>query len=273
MNTVCGVTPIAAAAAFERIAPVYDDLFTRTAIGRAQRQQVWNRLLHAFPMGCRILELNCGTGEDAGFLARRGRQVVACDASPAMIQIAKRRANKENWGAGVEFQCLANEELSGLSARASFDGAFSNFSGLNCVADLSSVAHNLADLVKPGGTVLLCVWSRVCVAEILWYLLHGQATKAIRRLSGKSTATVGATKIPVFYPTIREVRRLFSLWFRLVSRRAVGLFVPPSYLEPSIGKHLGLIAQLQRLDLLFADWPILRSAGDHVLLEFVRCRP
>jgi SAM-dependent methyltransferase len=272
MNAVCRVTPSAAAAAFERIAPFYDDLFTRTAIGRAQRKQVWNRLLHSFPMGCRILELNCGTGEDAGFLARCGRHVLACDASPTMIQIAKARANSKSWRAAIEFLCLANEELSDLLVRGPFDGAFSNFSGLNCLADPSPLALNLAALVKPGGCLLLCVWSRVCVTEILWYLLHGQVTKAVRRLNGKSTATVGGTKLPVFYPTVRKLRRLFSPWFRLVSQRAVGLFVPPSYMEQSIGKYPGLIAELQRLDMLFADWPFLRGAGDHLLLEFVRCQ-
>lgn len=273
MTAVPGVTTTAAAAAFERIAPRYDDLFTRTAIGCAQRKQVWSRLLHAFPMGYRVLELNCGTGEDAGFLAMRGCQVVACDASPTMIQIAKQRANQESWGAAVEFQCLANEELSGLSVRGPFDGAFSNFSGLNCFVDLSPVAHNLGTLVKPGGSLLLCVWSRVCVIEIVWYLLHGQAAKAVRRLSGKSSATVGETKISVFYPTVRRLRRVFSPWFRLVSRRAVGLFVPPSYMERSIGSHPNLIGHLEHLDMLFAHCPILRSAGDHVLLEFERCRP
>lgn len=273
MNAMYGATPTAAATAFERIAPWYDDLFTRTSIGRAQRQQVWDRLLRRFPPGCQILELNCGTGEDAGFLARHGCQLMACDASPAMIQIAAARASREHWGTAVEFQCLGNEELNRLSSRGSFDGAFSNFSGLNCVADLSPVAHSLAALVKPGGYLLLCVWSRLCVTEILWYLLRGRMRKAVRRVNGKSTATVGGTKISVFYPTVRKLRRIFSPWFRLLSRRAVGLFVPPSYMEQSIGQHPGLIAQLARSDKLFADWPILRSAGDHVLLEFVRWRP
>jgi 2-polyprenyl-3-methyl-5-hydroxy-6-metoxy-1,4-benzoquinol methylase len=273
MNAACRVTPPTAAASFDRIAPVYDDLFTRTVIGRAQRKQVWNRLLHAFPPGGRILELNCGTGEDAAFLATRGHHVVACDASPAMIQIATQRASQHECGSSVEFQCLANEQLSALSVRGPFDGALSNFSGLNCVADLSPVAHNLAALVKPGGPLLLCIWSRVCLSEILWYLLHGQAAKAFRRLSGQSTATVAGTKISVFYPTVRKLRRIFYPWFRLVSRCAVGLFVPPSYVEQFVSRYPWVIDQSQRLDMLFADWPILRGAGDHVLLEFARCRP
>jgi len=71
--------------AFDRVAASYDDSFTRTVIGQAQRKQVWKRLLKAFAPGDRILELNCGTGEDARFLAIRGRRIVACDGSAEMI--------------------------------------------------------------------------------------------------------------------------------------------------------------------------------------------
>src|SRR5208282_6229160 len=80
-----------AANAFDRAAGSYDELFTRSTIGQAQRKQVWERLLRVFAPGERILELNCGTGEDARFLARQGRSIVACDASMEMIEVARRR--------------------------------------------------------------------------------------------------------------------------------------------------------------------------------------
>ena len=94
MNAANGVTLTAAATAFDRVADSYDELFTRTAIGRAQRKQVWKELLAAFPEGSRILELNCGTGEDARFLTKEGRYVVASDASAAMIAVARRRTKE-----------------------------------------------------------------------------------------------------------------------------------------------------------------------------------
>jgi ubiquinone/menaquinone biosynthesis C-methylase UbiE len=271
MSGANSVNFAAAATAFDRVAHAYDDVFTRSVIGRAQRNQVWQRLLAAFQPGERILELNCGTGEDARFLAQRGRSVVACDASSVMIEVAEGRGKLEAGSAGIEYRQLANEDLNVLLAQERFDGAFSNFSGLNCVADLQPVARNLAGLVKPGGRVLLCVWSRVCVAELLWFLLHGQASKAFRRLSGKATARVGGVTIVVSYPTVRTVQRVFSPWFRLESRSAVGLFVPPSYVEAWARKHEKLFARLERLDQIFSGLPIFRVTGDHVLLEFVRC--
>jgi ubiquinone/menaquinone biosynthesis C-methylase UbiE len=273
MTLANGVMLSAAATAFDQVAGSYDDLFTHTAIGRAQRNQVWRKLLAAFPPGSRVLELNCGTGEDARFLARQERSVVACDASPAMIEVARRRDVENGPPANLRHLQVANEDLTGLSELGPFDGAFSNFSGLNCIADLKPVARNLSGLVNAGGRVLLCLWSRVCVVEMLWYFFHGQPKKAVRRLSGVGTAKLGNTTIPLFYPSIRVICDSFSPWFELRSRAAVGLFVPPSYVEQSIRRHEKLLARLEGLDRSCAAWPIFRDAGDHVLLEFVRCNP
>lgn len=260
------------ATAFDGVARSYDELFTETAIGRAQRAHVWDRLLSAFPQGSRILELNCGTGEDARFLSKRGRSVLACDASAEMIEVA-RNQRAEDGPRRLDFLQIANEELRVLVNRGPFGGAFSNFSGLNCVADLRPVARDLATLVIPGGRVLLCLWSPVCVFEVLWYLLHGQPKKAVRRFSGRATATLGGKTISVFYPTAGEVQDCFAPWFQLSSQCAVGLFVPPSYAERSMHNRGKLLQRLQLLDRLCAEWPIFRGVGDHMLLEFVRCNP
>jgi ubiquinone/menaquinone biosynthesis C-methylase UbiE len=257
--------------AFDRVASSYDELFTRTAIGRAQRSQVWTQLLATFHRGDRILELNCGTGEDARFLAQHGVSVLACDVSAAMLEVAQSYSVLAERAGSIEYRQVANEKLFRLSPKAPFDGAFSNFSGLNCVADLQPVARNLAALVRPGGRVLICLWSRVCLAEILWFLSRGKATQAFRRLPGKATARLGESAIAVSYPTISRLRRKFAPWFRLESRRAIGLFVPPSYLEPWARKHINALVRLEKVDRMFAAWPILRDLGDHVLVEFVRC--
>ena len=265
-------TLTAAGIAFDRVAGSYDELFTRSTIGRAQRSQVWTKLLAAFPPGSRILELNCGTGQDARFLAENGLSIVACDASASMIEVARNRVIPRVAAANLEFLQLANEDLAHFPGRQEFDGAFSNFSGLNCAADIQPVAANMAALVKPGGRVLLCLWSRICVTEVFWYLLHGQPRKALRRLSGQSTARIGGVTIPVFYPTVGAIRRVFSPWFDLKSRAAVGLFVPPSYVEKWLSDHPRMVKALEEMDQRATSWPVFRDLGDHVLLEFERCK-
>jgi hypothetical protein len=106
--------------------------------------------------------------------------------------------------------------------------------------------------------------------EIAWYGVRGNFKKAFRRVRGRTVARLDGLSVPVWYPTIRCMRQVFSPWFRLRSIRAVGLFVPPSYVESWARKHPRVLAALQGMDRLFAAWPLLRGAGDHVLLEFTR---
>src|SRR5712675_1791017 len=158
-----------AALVFDQMAGGYDEVFTNSMIGRAQRDAVWNVLTQIFQSGDRVLELNCGTGEDAFFLAHNGVSVTACDASEQMIQIASGRLRKEASGAPVQFNLLPTEHIRELQPSTQLDGAFSNFSGLNCVADLKQTAENLATLLSPGAPLLVCVSTRFCLWEMFWF--------------------------------------------------------------------------------------------------------
>jgi SAM-dependent methyltransferase len=225
-------------------------------------------LARTFHAGDRILELNCGTGEDALFLGRHGISVLACDASPEMVAVGERRLLAESIGTAIEFRQLPTEQILHLGATFSFDGVFSNFSGLNCVADLHPTAAALSALVHPEGSLLLCVSTRYCLAEIVYFLSRGNPKKAFRRCKGCSAARVGGVEIAVHYLTVRQLRAAFSPEFRLVSYMGVGVAVPPSYCETWVRKHPTAFKLLRRLEPVLASIPILRATGDHVLLHF-----
>lgn len=261
---------LAAGAVFDRLAPTYDHEFTDSLIGRAQRQAVWKILLDHFQPGDNILELNCGTGEDALFLARHNISVFACDASQQMIVRAEHRLERDHAPLSVVFCHLPTERIDELNPAVRFDGMFSNFSGLNCVEDLSPVAASLARLVKPGSHLLLCLSTRVCLTEILYYLACGQLRKALRRVSGSTSATLDGASLTVFYPRIPQVERAFAPHFRLRARTGIGVAIPPSYLEPWVRRHPHLFQRLCLLESLVARIPLLRSTGDHVLLDLER---
>lgn len=256
--------------AFDSLAPRYDELFTRSMIGRAQRGAVWDVLLDTFEPGSHILELNCGTGEDALFLAQHDMSVVACDASPAMIETARRRMRSEDPEAPIELRLLATEHLWELNTGELFDGAFSNFSGLNCVTDLNQTAYQLAGLLTRGASVVICLSTRFCLSEILWFSLHGQFRKAFRRCSGIAAVKMGDFTVKVNYPTLRAVKRSFSSFFRLRSCTGIGVAVPPSYLEPFLRKYPRLLGWLRRIDKAICRLPVIRTLGDHMLIHFER---
>ncbi|MEY4175890.1 MAG: hypothetical protein RI900_3055, partial [Actinomycetota bacterium] len=182
------------------------------------RAAVWRRLAVRFGPGDRVLELNCGTGVDAAWLTGRGVEVLATDASEGMVQVAR--------GRGVRAEVLDASAVGDLPG-GPFDGALSNFGGLNCVDDPAVVAQGLAAQVRPGGSVVLCVMGPVVPWEWLWYLGHLQPAKAFRRLRS-STQWRGLT---IRYPSARSLRRTFEPWFTCERVWALGAFVPPSYAE------------------------------------------
>ena len=260
-----------AVAPFDAIAGRYDESFTNSMVGAAQRASVWKELEKAFRPGDSVLEIGCGTGVDACFLAERGVTVVACDSSPQMLNMAIRRIRENGRNGSVRPHLLAAEDITALRRR-SFDGALSNFGALNCVEDLPQFARDLAILLKPGATALLCWMGPCCAWEITWYLAQGNPGKAFRRFRrGGVTARLaeGAT-VRVYYPSIGLLRRTFAPEFRLVSFKGIGVAVPPSYVEYWANRFPRLFDLSIRADSLLGRSPGLRAFADHILLEFRR---
>jgi SAM-dependent methyltransferase len=250
-------------------ASTYDRDFTGTVIGRTRRHSVWRDLERAFHPGQRILELNCGTGIDASHLASRGIQVLACDISPRMIQLARQQALPADLEDRLDFRVLPTENIESLESEAPFDGAFSNFSGLNCVEDLSAVARNLARLLKPGASLLICMIGHFVPWEIVWFLAHGKPGKAFARARG-NRGLIEAGGLRIQRPSVQEIARLFAPDFELRSWRGVGIAVPPSYMEHWASRFPELTPLLARADSWIDRWPLFRNVGDCVLLEFSR---
>jgi hypothetical protein len=76
--------------------------------------------------------------------------------------------------------------------------------------------------------------------------------------------------VHVQYPSVRELRRLFAPEFSLVAVHGIGLFVPPSYVEPHVPRFPSLLRGVARLDARLSSLPGLRVVADHVLLKFRR---
>jgi SAM-dependent methyltransferase len=255
-----------AAAAFDPLADGYDQQFVASPVGGRMRRAVWARCAECFAPGERILEMNCGTGEDALWLAQAGMSVVATDISPAMLEVAERKAAARGLHGRIKYQQLAWEELDGLPD-ANFDGVLSNFGGLNCIADLSGAAKALARQVRPGVRVLLCIMGPCVPWEWAWYLGHGQPRKAFRRLRPAGSTWRGIT---IRYPSIAKVRHAFAPAFRTLRTGAIGALLPPPYADGFFARREGILERLDRLERRFESlWPLPQLA-DHYLLEMVR---
>lgn len=247
-------------------AETYDQDFTNTIIGQLWRDAVWLELDRSFQSGQRVLELNCGTGIDAAHLADRGIRVLACDISPRMIELACKRATTAELRDRLDFRPVATEMISVLEKDGPFDGAFSNFSGLNCVDDLSAVTSDLARLLKPGARIFLCMLGRFSVWESLWCLIHGNRRRSSQRFQQRDRA------IKVQYPSRKEIERVFSPHFSLRRWKGIGVALPPSYMEHWARRFPRLVMALACVDNVIGKVSPLRSMGSCFLLELERTK-
>jgi SAM-dependent methyltransferase len=255
---------------WDTAADTYEQDFTDGLVGRMLRRAVWRELDRVFNADDRVLELNCGTGIDAVHLAQRGVTLLACDISQRMIDLARARADTARLQCRADFRVLATENLSTLAGHGPFDGAFSNFSGLNCVEDLGEVRRNLAKLIRPGGSAVLCMLGRFVPWEIVWYMAHGDGHKATRRLRRHAESSFPAGAPSVRYWSRQEIVREFSPDFQLRRWKGLGIFLPPSYVEHWAQRFPKVTAALDRSDRLFGRVPVFRNMADFVLLEFRR---
>jgi len=249
-------------AAFDGLARDYDADFTATALGQELRARVWRRLASVFTGERRILELGCGTGEDAVWLARAGHCVVAIDASAEMIRIARHKASEAGCADRIEFHCVPMESLDGFRPEARVDGVFSNFGAVNCVADLARISRTLAARVEPGSPLLFVMLGRHVPWEWAWYLARGDARRAFRRMASGGAAWRGLT---VRYPTPRVLAR--SLAPQFVTRRTTGLgfALPPSYAEAWLQNSPTAFGALKAIE--SATCRFTAGLADHYILE------
>lgn len=237
--------------AFDALAQAYDQSFTNSVTGQYQRSlsRKWLKKFLHDKGSLDILEINCGTGEDALWLASQGHKVVATDGSPAMIERAQQKLLANN-GNEPLFTVCTFEELAETFHDKKFDLVLSNFAGLNCIssASLQELLKNIHSLVRQGGHVAAVIFGKYCIWESLFYLSKFKPAIAGRRWNAKpSTVQFGPSSTQqVHYYSARAFTA--SGLFQLVHKKPVGLLVPPTYLETWAQKQKALVKRLYKIE-------------------------
>lgn len=256
-------------AVFDTYSISYDADFTETAVGKAQRNRVCKLLSEVLPKNesIDILEVNCGTGADAVWLANQGHRVLATDVSSEMIAISKQKSLENSLN--LQFQIAGFQDIGSISKPNSFDLIFSNFGGLNCISenDLQKFLATAHQLLKPGGSLVMVIMPRFCIWETGYYLLKFQPNTAFRRWRSKAIVNLWGSEFWVYYHNPSRVLDLGKEIFKLKKQASVGLFLPPSYLSGFFKNKPGLLKFLNRLEILFAEIPLFTAFSDHYFLH------
>lgn len=261
---------------FDNAAQTYDETFTHSSIGKSQRRQVYKYLENIIPQGklLQILELNCGTGEDAVYFAKQGHIVTATDISKAMIKEAEKKATHEGLNEKIQFLVADIRDLSEISSRKTFDMVFSNFGGLNCISseDLNILSVKLGKLLKTDGRFIAVIMPKFCLWESVYSMAKFKGGHIFRRNSNKQVAVnVGDDLVETWYYSPGDFRRMFGDRFQFIAMKPIGMVLPPSYMESYFSKRQEMLDKLEKVEVLINKIPVLSNWSDHFLIDFRNC--
>lgn len=251
---------------FDTYAPAYDAHFVKGGVGMAQRTIVHAYLKTILSENKAVLEINCGTGEDATFISPVCSEILCTDISGEMVRIAR---DKNALLANCSFKVLAIQEIASIEKK--FDLLFSNFGGLNCLneAEMKNFAKDIGNVIKNDGEMLLVIMGRKCIWERFYFSLRGQRAKARRRL-GMAKAQLPGSTIHVYYHSPAFIVHIFGADFRVIRQQPVGFFIPPSFLEPFFVRHKFLFSIMCLLEKGVRSFGFLSDYSDHYLIHLKR---
>ena len=262
---------------FDEIARDYDDDFTYSEIGKAQRNQVYTYmdLDEVVFQSRKILELNCGTGYDAAILAQRGGEVLAIDASSEMIEVANERVESLGLSDRISFKVADINNLDKELGDQKFDVVFSNFGGLNCLSpsELKTMFRSIDGHLLPGSSMIGVIMSDFCWWESVYFTLKGQFKLTWRRKKSPQLVTLNeSTTIRTWYYNFRSFHDLSNGQYTLFNAGHIGFFIPPSYMESRFKKRKWLLNIFQKLDLfLIKKWK-MKYGADHFYIHLKKIK-
>lgn len=251
--------------AFSAQAPHFDSYEKTNIILQWMRRQVYRHEKEFLSPGDSILELNAGTGIDAIHFAQQGHPVFAIDNAEGMVTELEKKVNSFQMEEKIQIARCSFTELDTLPARR-FDHVFSNFGGLNCVADLRPVTEQLPQFLKHGATITFVIMPRVCPWELL-HIFTGNSKLAFRRLSRYGVAAqIEGHQFLTYYFSPGEVARSFDKRFTVVKLRGLASVSPPPYMVTFAGRYPRLYQALTDLDERISTIAPFNRWADHFII-------
>jgi SAM-dependent methyltransferase len=264
---------------FDQAARLYDATYGRPSeSGRGNPYIGWLHdefcalLCATFPEGGALIDVGCGTGDDALIMAGRGYSVLGIDVSPVMMRQAQTKMVVHGVRRGMTFKALPAGRLAELDERGPFQGAYSGFGALNTEPDLGAVSGALFDRLEPGAACVAMVMNRRCLFEIWHNLRRFKPSETLDRSREwvESRAGVGGVQAPVTFYTPDDFAAPFASHFTVESVRALPVLLPPVHLHELYNADPARYEAAAARDRRMRERKGFRAWGDHFVIVLRR---
>lgn len=249
---------------FSSASSVYDKKILSNFINVNIREMELAALLEFSRDRDRILEVGCGTGEEASRFIRSTQKHLTCiDAAMGMVEYSAEKMRIAGISDMFSARKLPAYRVGELNMI--FDLVYSLNGALNTEPHLDLFVRSMEKILPEGGIIIISLRNRLCLGEFLLYSVLGRHEPLRRRRARTTPVQVVGNTIESFYYSPVEISRFFS---NFVLRRKIGLgiLVPP-YLADRFKSNL-LRRVITATERLISRIPILSSLGDEVLYVF-----
>ncbi|MGI0078734.1 MAG: methyltransferase domain-containing protein [Nitrososphaerales archaeon] len=259
-------------AAFDGVAEDYDRHIFGNPINTWLRNVSIAVMNGLFRPGDTVLEIGCGTGTETLSLARRGVRVIATDISSKMVEVLNSKARKSGLSEKVIGVWSRPVDLAEKVRKLGFarvDGAYSTYGAVNTEPRLPEMTKVLHCILKENAPLVLGVWNKYCLFEILGYSFKLRPSLAFARL--RNPVQVGKSRFCVATNafSVGSLGKVVNPYFELKKVYGVVITLPPSNLTRYLPGN-SFFSLLKAVDMRIGSSFPMNRLGDHFLAVYKR---
>ncbi len=249
---------------FSEASSIYDKKILSNFINVNIRASEMSILLKHSKTGMKVLEIGCGTGEEAGqFIRETGNEIVCLDVSDGMINFARNKMEK--LGISDKFTSVKRPASEIGLIGDCFDLIYSFNGALNTEPRIRESANGIYNSLKNNGVLIFSIRNRRCLGEFLLYFILGKNERIRDRLGETTYVEVVGKKVKSQYYSPNEILSIFER-FKLIQKKGLAIILPPYLAEKISSRFVKRLVTF--LENVLSSLPFFSSLGDEVIYVF-----
>lgn len=259
------------ALAFDSAAEEYDFTIGNNFINTWIRKKSISELLRWTSSDHTLLEIGCGTGQEAIEVSKHVKRIIATDISNEMIEILSlklKHRRLEDKIIPVKISAAEIYRIQELLPDLEINGCYSFNGPLNCEPNIKTFAKHLWEILASPGYFICSIRNTVCMSEEISHLLSFQFEKLAPRRHRPIMVSVGGTDIPAFYYPPHFFAKSFEPYFKLKKLIGLPVLLPPAYLNDYYILFRPYTSILEKIEELISSRFPFNLLGDQTLFVF-----